>query len=216
MELKGRAIVKSVDTIYDNSADFKSFATGYLDHLNELLSTLDVEKLDQFCLQLELLRDRGNKMILCGNGGSASTAGHFVNDFSIGTRLIQKPFNLMSLTDNTAVITAIGNDFGYDQIFKKQLETYLNSGDIVVVISASGNSENLIKAIDYAKSKGNCTIGLLGFDGGKLKDMVDLDIMVTSAKGDYGPVEDVHLVINHLMMNYFLRHTRDASHANAD
>jgi len=208
--------VKSVDTIYNNSGDFKSFATGYLDHLNELLSTLDLEKLDQFCQQLESLRDRGDKMILCGNGGSASTAGHFVNDFSIGTRSIEKPFNLMSLTDNTAVITAIGNDYGYDQIFKKQLETYLNSGDIVVVISASGNSENLIKAVDYAKSKGSFTIGLLGFDGGKLKDMVDLDIMVTSAKGDYGPVEDAHLVINHLMMNYFLRQSHDKSRANAD
>jgi D-sedoheptulose 7-phosphate isomerase len=177
---------------------------------------LDLDKLDQFCQQLESLRDRGDKMILCGNGGSASTAGHFVNDFSIGTRSIEKPFNLMSLTDNTAVITAIGNDFGYDQIFKKQLETYLNSGDVVVVISASGNSENLIKAVDYAKSKGSFTIGLLGFDGGKLKDIVDLDIMVTSAKGDYGPVEDAHLVINHLMMNYFLRQSRDESRANAD
>lgn len=200
---------KSVDTIYQASIDFKSFASGYLEYFNELLSRLDMVKLDQFYQQLEVLRHRGDKMILCGNGGSASTAGHFVNDFSIGTRSTQNPFKLMSLTDNTAVVTAIANDFGYDQIFSKQLEVYLNSGDLLVVISASGNSENLIKAVEYAKLKGSFIVGLLGFDGGKLKDMVDLDITVTSEKGDYGPVEDAHLVINHLMMNYFLRLTRN-------
>lgn len=200
---------KSVDTIYQASIDFKSFASGYLEYFNELLSRLDMVKLDLFYQQLEVLRHRGDKMILCGNGGSASTAGHFVNDFSIGTRSTQNPFKLMSLTDNTAVVTAIANDFGYDQIFSKQLEVYLNSGDLLVVISASGNSENLIKAVEYAKLKGSFIVGLLGFDGGKLKDMVDLDITVTSEKGDYGPVEDAHLVINHLMMNYFLRLTRN-------
>lgn len=200
---------KSVDTIYQASIDFKSFASGYLEYFNELLSRLDMVKLDLFYQQLEVLRHRGDKMILCGNGGSASTAGHFVNDFSIGTRSTQNPLKLMSLTDNTAVVTAIANDFGYDQIFSKQLEVYLNSGDLLVVISASGNSENLIKAVEYAKLKGSFIVGLLGFDGGKLKDMVDLDITVTSEKGDYGPVEDAHLVINHLMMNYFLRLTRN-------
>jgi len=132
-----------------------------------------------------------------------------VNDFSVGTRSTQKPFKALSLTDNNAVITAIGNDFGYDRIFDKQLESSLEANDMLVVISASGNSENLVRAVAHAKDKGNMTAGLLGFDGGKLAEMVDVDIVVRSENVDYGPVEDAHLIINHLLMNYFMRLARD-------
>ena len=201
--------MKSVDQIYQDASDFKAYASGYLTHLADLLGRLDLEKLDHFCQKILSLRESGQKMILCGNGGSASTASHFVNDFSIGTRSKRLPFKTLSLNDNNAVLTAIGNDFGFDQIFCKQLEVLLEDGDIFVVISASGNSENLIKAVEYAKQRGNFTVGLLGFGGGKLSKMVDLNLLVNSAHGDYGPVEDAHLIINHLLMNYFLRLAKD-------
>ena len=93
------------------------------------------------------------------------------------------------------------------------IEVLLEDGDIFVVISASGNSENLITAVEYAKQRGNFTVGLLGFDGGKLMKIVDLDLLVGSAPGDYGPVEDAHLIINHLLMNYFLRLAKDQDEA---
>ena len=205
--------MKSVDEIYRDSADFKSYASGYLAHLADLLDRLDLERLEHFCQKILAIRQSGQKMILCGNGGSASTASHFVNDFSIGTKSPRLPFKTLSLNDNSAVLTAIGNDFGYDQIFRKQLEVSLEDGDIFVVISASGNSENLIKAVEYAKQRGNYTVGLLGFDGGKLIKMVDLYLLVSSSQGDYGPVEDAHLIINHLLMNYFLRLARDQGEA---
>lgn len=197
--------MKSVDQIYDDAADFKAYASGYLNHVADLLGRLDLEKLDHFHQKILTLRSSGQKLILCGNGGSASTASHFVNDLSIGTKSPYLPFKTISLNDNNAVLTAIGNDFGYHQIFRKQLEVSLEDGDIFVVISASGNSENLINAVEYAKQCGNYTIALLGFDGGKLREMVDLDLLVRSAPNDYGPVEDAHLIINHLLMNYFAR-----------
>ena len=205
--------MKSVDQIYRDAADFKAYASGYLAHLADLLGGLDLERLDHLCQKILTLRKGGKKMILCGNGGSASTASHFVNDFSIGTKSPYLPFKTLSLNDNNAVLTAIGNDFGYDQVFRKQLEVLLEDGDIFVVISASGNSENLITAVEYAKQRGNYTVGLLGFDGGKLKKIVDLDLLVGSAPGDYGPVEDAHLIINHLLMNYFLRLAKDQDEA---
>ena len=197
--------MNSVDEIYRNTADFKSFAANYFIHLANLLQLVDLEKLELFSQKILEVRKNGAKMIVCGNGGSASTASHFVNDFSIGTKSQDAPFEVMSLTDNSAVLTAIGNDYGYEYIFVKQLEVSLKRDDVFVVISASGNSVNLIKAVEYAKQRGHYTVGLLGFDGGKLMRMVDLDLLVTSADGDYGPVEDAHLIINHLLMNYFLR-----------
>ena len=205
--------MKSVDQIYRDATDFKAYASGYLTHLADLLGRLDLDRLDHLCQKILKLRKSGQKIILCGNGGSASTASHFVNDFSIGTKSTHLPFKTLSLNDNNAVLTAIGNDFGYDQVFRKQLEVLLEDGDIFVVISASGNSENLIKAVEYAKQRGNYTVGLLGFDGGKLMKMVDLDLLVSSAPGDYGPVEDAHLIINHLLMNYFLRLSKDQDEA---
>lgn len=197
--------MNSLDEIYRNAEDFKSFAANYFTHLANLLQLVDLEKLDLFSKKILEFRENGAKMIVCGNGGSASTASHFVNDFSIGTKSQNAPFEVMSLTDNSAVLTAIGNDYGYEHIFVKQLEVSLKRDDVFVVISASGNSVNLIKAVEYAKQQGNYTVGLLGFDGGQLMQMVDLDLLVTSADGDYGPVEDAHLIINHLLTNYFLR-----------
>ena len=201
--------MNSVDEIYRNATNFKSYAAGYFDHLANLLQRVDLEKLEFFSQKILEVQKNGAKMIVCGNGGSASTAGHFVNDFSIGTRSQSTPFEVISLTDNSAVLTAIGNDFGYEHIFVKQLEATLKHDDIFVVISASGNSINLIKAVEYAKQRGNYTVALLGFDGGQLLQMVDLDLLVSSADGDYGPVEDAHLIINHLLMNYFLRLVSD-------
>ena len=104
-------------------------------------------------------------------------------------------------------MTAIGNDEGYDQIFQKQLEVLFNDGDILVAISASGNSPNIMKAIEYVKSKNGYVVGLTGFDGGKLKQASDLSIHLDTPKGEYGPVEDFHMIVDHLVGTYLRLHT---------
>lgn len=140
-----------------------------------------------------------------GNGGSAATATHFACDLGKGTKTGQHKFKTQALADNLATFTAYANDEGYEYVFSKQLENVLQKGDIVVALSASGNSQNLINAIVYAKTRGALTISLLGFDGGKLKDISDVALVVHTNKGEYGPVEDVHLVLDHLITSFLYR-----------
>jgi len=194
--------MNQVEKIFSENRSASSFCKSYVTYLGSLLQTLDFDAIESFVNDILKAREEGKRIIFLGNGGSAATASHFANDIGIGTREYDKPFKAMSFTDNNAIITALGNDNGYEEIFKKQLQVYMENGDIVVVISASGNSENLVRAVDYAKSKGNKTVGLLGFDGGKLKEMCDSSIVVTTAKGEYGPVEDVHMVLDHMIGNY--------------
>ena len=137
-----------------------------------------------------------------GNGGSASTASHFVNDISIGSRSAQKPFRSIGLSDNMAVISAIANDYSYEDIFIAQLRYMLRAGDLVVGISCSGNSENILKAIGFANEQRAITVGFTGFDGGKLKTEAQFNVHVPSAGGEYGQVEDIHMIINHILASY--------------
>ena len=144
-------------------------------------------------------REQGSIVYFIGNGGSASTASHWANDLSIGTKLLDKPFRAISLCDNQSVLTAIANDYGYEDIFSRQLAILLKENDVVVAISASGNSPNIIQALNVAKNKGVITVGLSAFDGGKLKALVDISVHVPTAQGEYGPAEDVHMMLDHLV-----------------
>ena len=129
-----------------------SFSNNYLEYLSNLISKLDRDSIGKFVDLLLESRDSGSTTFFLGNGGSASTATHFVNDISLGSRQFKKPFRAISLCDNQAVITAIANDDGYENIFLQQLQTLAKPGDTIVCISASGNSKNLIKAIEYANN----------------------------------------------------------------
>ena len=114
-----------------------------------------------------------------------------------------KPFKFFSLTDNSPVITAISNDTGYENVFLNQLKIHFKRGDVVILISASGNSKNLILAANWIKKRGGIIFSLLGFDGGRLKKISNDYLLVKSAKGDYGPVEDSHLILNHILAHWF-------------
>ena len=181
----------------------KGFSNNYLEYLTELISQLDREAIGDFADLLLQTRDSGTTTFFLGNGGSASTATHFVNDVSLGSRQFKKPFRAISLCDNQAVITAIANDDGYENIFLQQLQTLSRPGDTIVCISASGNSKNLIKAIDYAKDNNIYVVGLTAFDGGYLKQNCDLNIHVPTKVGEYGPAEDLHMVVCGLIGSYF-------------
>lgn len=197
--------MNQLDVLFSRSTDLQDYAAGYSAHLQSLLQKLDVKAVKLFVDALLEARERGARVFFCGNGGSASTASHFACDIAIGTRSAHKPFKVIALTDNNAVMTAIANDFGYEHLFTKQLETVLEPGDLVVAISASGNSPNVIKALELAKSRGNKTIALTGFDGGKMRSMADIVVHTDTSKGEYGPVEDMHMFLNHLIGTYLIR-----------
>lgn len=189
----------------------KDFARGYLEYLGEIMARLDLDQIASFMDVLLQSRQRGARIFFMGNGGSAATASHFANDIAIGTQSRLRPFRAMSLCDNLAVMTALANDHGYDQIFVRQLENLMDQGDVVVAISASGNSGNLLQAIEYANTHGGVTVGLTGFDGGKLGKMAQYQVHVPSNKGEYGPVEDIHMVLDHLVGAYLMLKVREES-----
>lgn len=168
----------------------------YLDYFRELLDELDLDAVDRVIDLLRSARDRGATIYVAGNGGSAATATHLVNDLGKATkRGGTRPLRVMSLTDSVSWLTALANDEGYERVFAGQLENFAREGDVLIVISCSGNSENLVEAVDLARERGVTTVGILGFEGGALKERVDEVVWVESEPGTYGPVESLHAVI---------------------
>ena len=183
-----------------------NFSNNYFDYLKVLIDKLSIKNVSKFIELILETRENNKTIFFIGNGGSASTASHFVNDISLGSRQFEKPFRAISLCDNQAVITAIGNDDGYENIFLQQLQTQAKAGDVLVAISASGNSPNIIKAINWAKDNDLSTVGLSAFDGGVLSKLSDLNIHVPTKIGEYGPAEDLHMVICGLVGSFFRAH----------
>ena len=166
-----------------------------------MLAALDVASLEKVAARLTELYRADGTLYVIGNGGSASTASHMGCDLSKGTSALGKRrLRVVSLTDNVGWMTAISNDISYEQVFTEQLRNLLRPNDVVLGISASGNSPNLVKAFDFAKEQGVSTIAFVGFKGGKMKEIADLSIHMQSA--DYGPVEDGHLVLNHILVEH--------------
>jgi len=201
--------MNNIDQIYSESLSIKDYSKSYIDYLSSVLSNISLTDIEKFVEVLLEARERESSIFFIGNGGSAATASHFANDIAIGTRTYEKPFRAISLCDNQAVITAIANDDGYEKIFSQQLQVLLKKQDVVVAISASGNSPNLLDAIDTAKKMNTITVGISAFDGGKMKEMVDVSLHVTTEKGEYGPAEDAHMVLDHLVSNYLMRFVRN-------
>lgn len=196
----------ALDELYERQNDPAAFGDGYLAHLTQVIARLDRQEIAAVVSALQEVYRRDQQIFLIGNGGSAATASHLAVDLAKGTKVPNaRPFRAISLTDNTPLITAQANDEGYDSIFVAQLEGFLRPGDAVIGITASGNSRNLVEAFTFARTRGATTIGLLGFDGGALKDLSDLAVIVRTPKGEYGPVEDVHMVVGHIVTNYIAR-----------
>jgi D-sedoheptulose 7-phosphate isomerase len=183
----------------------KTFARAYIEHLQGLLDQLDLESLAQIVDLLEQTRLRDGTIYIIGNGGSAATASHMALDFSFCTRMREGPrMQALSLTNSNAHITAAANDLDFEVVFTEQLQGLIRSKDILIALSASGNSKNLIHAVEYANRQGVQTVGILGFDGGRLKELCSITLHIETIKGEYGPVEDIHLIIDHLITAYFL------------
>ena len=202
--------MNEVDRMFKNNIDNTiSFIKNYFEYLSQVLEKIDKKEIEQFIEILIKARIDKSTIFFIGNGGSAATASHFANDMSIGTRTLSKPFKAISLCDNAAVVTAIANDDGYEEVFVQQLRVLYKKNDILVAISASGNSMNLIKAIEFAKENEIKTVGITAFDGGKLKQVADYNIHVPTEKGEYGPAEDVHMILDHLIGAYLTRMVKE-------
>lgn len=174
----------------------------YLDRLSRSLATIPRQEIAALGEILYRTYHIGASVFIVGNGGSASTASHMAADLAkntIGPHMTR--FRVMSLNDNMSLLTALANDNGYENVFREQLVNLIKPSDVLIAISASGNSPNVLAAIEYAKSRQAQTVGLLGFDGGKAIQMVDRPILVRSE--DYGVIEDAHLVLNHILVEHF-------------
>jgi D-sedoheptulose 7-phosphate isomerase len=177
---------------------FQEVAAGHFASLQRLLIEVDLQAVDRIVQVLRRARDTHSTVFIAGNGGSASTATHWVNDLGKATKRSGcLPIKVLSLSDNTSWLTALANDEGYDRVFAGQLENFAKGGDVLIVISASGNSRNLIEAVELARDRGVTTVALLGFDGGRLKDLVGEMVWIKSDKGAYELVEDTHAAICH-------------------
>jgi D-sedoheptulose 7-phosphate isomerase len=170
------------------------------------MDDIDPVSIDSLVSAFEDTRLTGNTIFVAGNGGSAATATTMANDLGfdvIKKTGTEKPFRVFALTDNTSVITAIANDLGYEDIFLNQLKIHYRKGDKFLAISASGNSPNVVKAAEWVKAQGGTVISFVGFTGGKLKAISDIVVHVKSESGEYGPVEDAHLTLNHILAHWF-------------
>lgn len=182
------------------------FARRYVDHLVDILHKLDCEAVARVIdVFLDARRNR-NTIFFLGNGGSAATSCHFANDLGFGASPDgHAPFRALSLAANSAFLTCLANDIGFENVFARQLRNLMCPGDPVVGISASGNSPNVVKALEYARDNGGIPIAIVGFDGGAMKGIARHVIHVETEKGEYGPVEDVHMVLDHLISNFLAR-----------
>ena len=176
----------------------------YIERLREMLAKLNIDTISSIIDAMESLHGDG-KIYIIGNGGSAATASHMANDLSGGLKLRDiRNFDVESLSDNSSVCTAIANDIGYENIFYAQLKNKITSNDMLIAISCSGNSDNIIKAVEYAKEQNTIIIGLTGFIGGKLKPLSDINFHINSENGEYGLVEDLHMILDHIIYTYYI------------
>lgn len=189
------------------AVNYLSAIADYLRTEMEILSRLDPNAINGLMNLMEDTRKSGRRIFLCGNGGSAATASHFVCDFMKGVSLNQSvKYDLECLSDNTPLLSALANDIGYEEVFVMPLRAKLHPGDLVIGISGSGNSENVVRAIAYARAHGAKTAVLVGYSGGKLLAMADQAVHVPIDNMQI--VEDVHMILDHLMM-YILSHPQN-------
>ena len=180
-----------------------NFPAQYKSEVLKAIETVDLEKVGQAIELFKDARSGGRHIFVCGNGGSASTASHFACDIVKGASYNRSQrFRIMALTDQMATLTAYANDVSYDCVFVEQLRNFAHPGDVVMGISGSGNSPNVIRALEYANSIGCKTIALTGRDGGKLGPLAQLNIQV--AAPHMGRIVDDHMIVCHMIGYYFM------------
>ncbi len=180
-----------------------TFAEEYKTELNRAIEGIDMEKVNEAIEWFKEARRQNRHIFVCGNGGSASTASHFACDIVKGASYNrQNRFRIMALTDSLPTMTAYSNDVSYECVFAEQLKNFAEPGDLVMAISGSGNSPNVLRAVEYANSLGCRTLALTGRDGGKLRGIAEKTINVPEPH--MGRIEDVHMIVCHMIAYYFM------------
>ncbi|MCW3112720.1 MAG: phosphoheptose isomerase [Segetibacter sp.] len=181
----------------------KDFVQNYISDHRTALESIPVEEVDKAIMTFQKALQEDRQIFIFGNGGSAANASHFITDLGKGASdKTFRRFRCLSLNDNTSWITAIGNDYSYDDVFLRQLQNYARSGDIVFTMSVSGNSPNLVKAAEWCRENGVHVIALVGAKRGKLAEIADQAIVINSTH--YGRVEDCHMHICHIICYAFM------------
>ena len=177
----------------------KKQINGYLEKLTNTINAMDTNAVETCANILLDAYENEKRIFICGNGGSAATASHFACDINKGVSYgLEKRFKVIPLTDSLSTITAYTNDVDYDAIFVEQLKNFFQEGDVIIGISGSGNSQNVLNAMDYVNANGGITIGWTGFSGGKLKEISKYS--VNANIDDMQVSEDIHMILTHLMM----------------
>ena len=190
--------------------NINNYIKFYVRRLNELLVSCDTAAITEIIELFDAMSGTNRRIYFIGNGGSAATASHMVNDFGTGLkRRGLKNLDVISLSDNSAVITAVANDIGYENVFYTQIKDIIRQSDVVFAISCSGNSPNIIKAVEYSKSIGATIVGVTGFTGGSLQQLADINFHVPTAEGEYGLCEDMHMILDHIIYSYYTREDDD-------
>ena len=188
----------------------RNIAQDYVSRLRDLLAELDLDAVAAATAVLLDAYENGHTVFICGNGGSASTASHMAADLGKNTVAAGRPrLRVLSLNDNMAWFSAVANDLGYENVFVEQMGNLLQPRDVLIVLSASGNSLNVVRAAEFAKAHGGRVLALVGFQGGRLRELADVAIHVKC--NAYGPVEDVHLVLNHILTEALRQRIRSAT-----
>lgn len=177
---------------------------AYIELEKETIDKIDVEAINSAMNMIIEAYEGKHTIYIFGNGGSAATASHFQNDFNKGiSEYVENKFRFQCLNDNMATIMAIANDIGFEEVFRFQLKNKLEEGDLIIAISGSGNSKNVLNAVEYAKEQGNKVIALTGFKGGKLKEVSDVSLHADVMSMQV--TEDIHMIFDHLIMGIFCK-----------
>ena len=188
-----------------DSSSVGAYLAEYADRLKEALNTVDANALDRARALIEAASHAGKRVYSIGNGGSAAIADHLCCDFTKGTHASGHPvIDAVSMASNVALYSAIANDFGFETVFSKQVDFLGREGDVLVAISSSGNSPNIVAAVEAAHARGISTVGMSGFRGGRLNDVAQVPLFVNA--NNYGIVEDAHQALMHILAQYIACH----------
>ena len=191
--------------------DFRNDILDYIACEIETLKKLDIDAINEALNLLMETAKKHKRIYVFGNGGSSATASHIQNDFGKGlSEYVEDKFRFQCLNDNVPTVMAIANDIGFEEIFRFQLRGVIEPGDVVIAISGSGNSVNVINAVEYAKEQGNKIIGMTGFSGGKLKELSDISLHAPI--NSMQVTEDIHMIFDHLMMSMLYQHLCGKNH----
>lgn len=186
----------------------QKIASVYIRELKEAFDSVSLDRFEDVLNALTTAYKNGNLVFMMGNGGSGSTASHFAGDINKGVCFgLSKRLKVICLNDNIPILLAYANDASYEDIFVEQLKNFLNTGDVIIGISGSGNSSNVIKAIEYANEHGGTSVALTGFDGGRLAKIAKIPIVVTI--NDMQKIEDIHLILGHMLMQVLYKKLRE-------